>query len=406
METNIHSAPGVTAKSRSITGRAWLVLVVLVLFSVAAPFNQFKVPPLMPVLMQAFDMSLGNAGWLMSVFAVTGLILALPAGFMFQKMGFRVTGLLAIGSIAIGAALGAISSGAGMMLISRVIEGVGTSLIAVVAPAIIAVWFAADRRGMPMGIWAIWVPLGSTLMMVAAPWLGGAWGWQGVWWVGCIYALVMAALFLVVIKPPATGPSPVGAASTAPAVLRQVLGNRNLWLLSVTFGCFNFTIIAFVTWAPTFLNTVRQVPLAGASFLVSLVLLVSIFACPVAGWLSDRLRTRRKFFAAGMALFGLPLLLIAPLGQGVFAAIAVAMGVMTGPIAGTIFASSVEAVRDERLGGMAMGVMQVGQNAGMLLGPMVFGGIVQATGSWALAFAISGGVSIIGAAIGWMARVR
>lgn len=405
METNIHSAPGAAAGPRPTAGRAWLVLVVLVLFSVAAPFNQFKVPPLMPLLMQAFAMSIGNAGWLMSVFAVTGLILALPAGFMFQKMGFRVTGMLAIGSVAIGAALGAISSGAGMMLISRVIEGVGTSLIAVVAPAIIAVWFAADRRGMPMGIWAIWVPLGSTLMMVAAPWLAGAWGWQGVWWVGCIYALVTAVLFMAVIKPPATAP-PAHVSAAAPAVLGQVLGNRNLWLLSLTFACFNFTVLAFVTWAPTFLNTVRQVPLAGASFLVSLVLLISIFSCPAAGWLSDRLRTRRKLFTAGMALFGLPLLLIAPLGQDGFAAIAVAMGVMTGPVAGTIFASSVETVGDERLGGMAMGVMQVGQNAGMLLGPMVFGGIMQTTGSWTLAFAISGGVSIIGALTAWMARVR
>jgi MFS family permease len=406
METKIRSAPEAAAGPRPTAGRAWLILAVLVLFSVAAPFNQFKVPPLMPVLMRAFDMSLGNAGWLMSVFAVTGLILALPAGFLFQKMGFRVTGTLAIGSVAIGAALGAISSGACMMLISRVIEGVGTSLIAVVAPAIIAVWFAADRRGMPMGIWAIWVPLGSTLMMVAAPRLAGTWGWQGVWWVGCIYALVMAALFLMVIKPPAAVASPAGEPSAMPADLKRVLGNRNLWLLSLTFGCFNFTIIAFVTWAPTFLNTVRQVPLPEASFLVSLVLLVNIFSCPAAGWLSDRLRTRRKLFTAGMALFGLPLLVIVPLSQGAFAAIAVAMGVLTGPVAGTIFASSVETVGDERLGGMAMGVMQVGQNAGMLLGPMVFGGIVQTTGSWTLAFAISGGVSVIGAVSGWMARVR
>ena len=406
MEPKLPSVLDAAPELRPRAGRAWWVLVVLVLFSVAAPLNQFKVPPLMPVLMQAFGMTIGSAGWLMSVFAVTGLILALPAGYLFQKLGPRVTGTLAIGSVILGAALGALSSQTGLLLVSRVIEGIGTSLIAVVAPALIAVWFPAERRGVPMGVWAVWVPLGSTLMMTAAPWLEGRWGWRGVWWMGGLYALVVAVLFLLAIRPeskPTPEPAPADA---APARLGEVLRNRDLWLLSATFGCFNFTILAFLTWAPTFLNTVRQVPLAGAAFLASLVILINIFSCPAAGWLSDRLGTRRWLFSAGMVSFGIPMLLIAPSGQGAFIGIAVVMGVMTGPVAGTIFAAGVEAVGDERLGGMAMGVMQVGQNAGMLLGPMVFGAIVQETGSWAMAFAVSGCVSLIGALTGWLARVR
>jgi predicted MFS family arabinose efflux permease len=88
--------------------------------------------------MDAFGLSVGRAGLLMSVFAVTGLILALPAGFIFQKLGYRITGLLAVGSVIVGASIGALSTSTGMMLISRVIEGVGTSFMAVVAPAVIA----------------------------------------------------------------------------------------------------------------------------------------------------------------------------------------------------------------------------------------------------------------------------
>jgi MFS family permease len=377
MEPNTRHGSETTPVPRPSAGHAWWVLIVLVLFSVAAPLNQFKVPPLMPVLMQAFGMTIGSAGWLMSVFAVTGLILALPAGYLFQKLAPRVTGMLAIGSVVIGAALGAMSSQTGLLLVSRVIEGIGTSLIAVVAPAIIAVWFTAERRGIPMGVRAIWVPLGSTLMMTTAPLLAGAWGWRGVWWTGGLYALVMTVLFLLTIKP-ALGPTPANA---APARLGEVLRNRDLWLLSATFGCFNFTILAFLTGAPTFLSTVRQAPLAEAAFLTNLLIFINIFSCPAAGWLSDRLNTRRWLFSAGMVLFGIPPLMTAPLGQGAFVTLAVVMGVMTGPVAGTIFAASVEAVGDERLGGMAMGVMQVGQNAGMLLSPMVFGGIVQETGS-------------------------
>ena len=58
---------------------AWLVLVALPIFSVPAPLNQFKVPPIMPIRMAWMKVSAGQAGLLMSVFAVTGLVLALPA---------------------------------------------------------------------------------------------------------------------------------------------------------------------------------------------------------------------------------------------------------------------------------------------------------------------------------------
>ena len=85
---------------------AWFVLAILLLFSIAAPLNQFKVPPIMPILMDAFKLSVGRAGLLMSVYAVTGLVLALPAGLIFQKLGYRITGLIAGGSIAVGASWG------------------------------------------------------------------------------------------------------------------------------------------------------------------------------------------------------------------------------------------------------------------------------------------------------------
>jgi predicted MFS family arabinose efflux permease len=60
----------------------------------------------MPVLMEAFNLSIGSAGLLMSVFAITGLILALPAGIIAQRLGLKTTGLIAVGSLAAGSVLG------------------------------------------------------------------------------------------------------------------------------------------------------------------------------------------------------------------------------------------------------------------------------------------------------------
>jgi predicted MFS family arabinose efflux permease len=81
----------------------WFILIIVVLTSIAASFNQFKVPPVMPLLMEAFSQSASRAGLLMSVFALTGLFLAIPAGFILQKIGYRAVGLLAIFCLILGA---------------------------------------------------------------------------------------------------------------------------------------------------------------------------------------------------------------------------------------------------------------------------------------------------------------
>ncbi|KPK88445.1 MAG: hypothetical protein AMJ94_15075 [Deltaproteobacteria bacterium SM23_61] len=393
-------------KSRS----PWFILIIILLASMAAPLNQFKVPPVMPLLMEAFGRSAAQAGLLMSLFAITGLFLAIPAGFIFQRLGYRLTGMIAILSLVIGAALGAVTRGFDIMLVSRFIEGMGMCLMSVVAPAVIALWFSREKRGKAMGVWAIWVPLGSTLMFLLAPALAGRWDWPGVWWFGCIYAVGVGFLYLLFIKPGRAKPSKTEGKESSSELptqgLARVLSNRDLWLTSFLFGCFNFVFIAFVTWAPTFLQQVRGITLARAAFSVSLTTILTIIACPTSGWVSDRIGTR-KWVAV------IPMALIAPLfplsfsaGETGFWVLAILVGFIGGFVPPGVFSGAVETVGDERLSGMAMAVILIGQNAGMLLGPLVMGWVIEFGGGWQTAFWVLAPVSILGAAAGWLSRIR
>jgi MFS family permease len=388
----------------------WFILFIILLASMAAPLNQFKVPPVMPLLMEAFGASAAQAGLLMSLFAITGLLLAIPAGFIFQKLGYRITGMIAILSLVIGAGWGALSRGFDIMLATRFIEGVGMSLMSVVAPAVIAMWFSPESRGKAMGVWAVWVPLGSTIMFLLAPALAARWNWPGVWWFGCVYAILVGFLYLVLLKSkPGQASKPEGKASSGNRRdhgLAKVLSNRDLWLTSLLFCCFNFVFIAFITWAPTFLQQARGISMSRAAFLVSLTSILAIVACPTSGWVSDRTGTR-KWVAV------IPMILIAPLfplsfsaGETGFLLLAVLVGFIGGFVPTGVFSGAVEAVGDERLSGMAMAVIQIGQNAGMLLGPLAFGWVIETGGGWQIAFWILAPVSGLGGIAGWMVRIR
>jgi len=386
--------------------RAWLILAVLLLFSIAAPLNQFKVPPIMPLLMEALGLSVGRSGLLMSVFAVTGLILALPSGFIFQKVGHRATGLLAGGSIVIGAALGALSQGTGVLLISRVIEGIGTSFMAVLAPAIIAQWFSRHHRGTAMGIWSAWVPVGTAAMLILAPWIAQASDWRSVWWLGAGYALTVTLLYLAFVRPARSADDELSAARAAPTINAvQVLRNRDIWLLAAAFGAFNAAVIGFGTYMPTFLTGERGLSLSQASLLSSVPTLITIFSAPAGGLVSDSVGSRKKPFLLGLGVALVLFPLVSVLSVTGLIVLVIVQGLFFGLIPTNIFAAAVEAAGHEKQGGMAMAMIMVGQNGGMLLGPVIFGALAEGAG-WSAAFISLSGLAALGFVAGWLAKVR
>jgi MFS family permease len=391
------------------SGSPGLILFIVLLASVTASMSQFKVPPVLPLLMKAFNESPGSAGLLMSVFAVTGLFVAIPSGLILQKWGYAATGLTAIFCLILGAGMGALSKGMGIMLASRFIEGAGMSFMAVLAPAIIALWFTEERRGRAMGIWSVWLPLGSTIMFVIAPLLAAYWGWQGVWWFGFFCTIAVGIFFyLFIASNPGPHSDPGNSSSTKGlkgASFRAVLRNRDLWRISLLFGCFNFVFVGFITWAPTFLNQSRQVSMAHAALVVSLTSIMSMAAGPTAGWISDRIGSRKGICAIPPMLMAFLFPLSFSAGESLFFLLAIAIGFLAGFVPTGVFSAGVEVVGNEQLAGMAMAVIQIGQNCGMILGPLILGWVVESYG-WQTAFWSLAPVSVLGGISAWTARIR
>ena len=385
----------------------WFILIIVLLASLAATLNQFKVPPVMPLLMEDFGQTAGQAGLLMSVFAITGLFLAIPSGFILQRLGYRATGLIALSFVAVGAGIGAFSNGIGALLFSRLIEGAGLSLIAVTAPDIVALRFAPEKRGKAMAIWSVWVPLGSTTMFILAPLLTMHFGWRGVWHFGWCYTIVIGLLFYLLVRT-RTGVSwgqdhAEACKNLTIASMGRIMRNRNLWLLSLLFCCFNIVVVSFLTWGPTFLQRVHHASIVRASHIMSLTSITSMAAAQVSGFLLDRTGARKAICAMPLLVLAFLLPANAQVGESAFLALAAAIGFVGGFVPTTVFSSAADVVGDERLAGMAMAVVQIGQNTGMLLGPLVFGLCIEYWG-WQAAFWALAPIGLIGTVTGLIAN--
>ncbi len=383
---------------------AWVVLAVVFLASVAAPLNQMKVPPIMPVLMSAFDLSLVNSGLLMSVFAITGLILALPSGVVLQRLGLKTTGLLALGALVTGSVLGAAASSYAILLASRVIEGTGMMLIAVVGPAAIAAWFPSARRGAPMGIWATWFPVGSLTMYLLAPRLASALGWQSVWWFGAGFAGLVFILFAVFMRTPAKAPGMLDTGGVRKG-LSQALANPNIWLLGLAFAAYNLGLGGSNTYYPTFLSSVRGMDINLAAATASLTTMIVPFVAPTAGMLSDRIGSRRLVFTYPFLVICAMMLLPYRITGWMIPAWLIGMGLVVGVIPTAIFSAAPEVMGKPQWAGLGMAVVMLGQNLGMFAGPMIFGAVVEHAG-WITAGNAMIPVLLTGFIAAWFVKVR
>jgi len=370
------------SESSVIPSYAWVILFVVFLMSVAAPLNMAKVPPLMPVLREAFALSLSQAGSLMSVFAITGLILALPTGFIMQRLGPKTTGIVAMACLVAGASLGALSTTAGLLLTSRVIEGLGMGLITVVAPAIIAMWFPREKRGVPMGIWATWVPVGYVLMYNLSPAITTSFGWQAVWWSAAGFALVALVLFALLMRMPTESEQlpRMDRAAGEPVKFGKALANRNIWLLALTFACFNLVFQGIGTFFPTFLSEVRGYPLGQASFIASISTMVVLASAPLAGWISDLIGSRKWMIIVPTTIIAVMVTWQFKVEGAALYAFMAAMGLIVGAVPTATFSAVPEVMDRPELAGIGMAVLSVGQNFGMVVGPIVFGQMVEAVG--------------------------
>jgi DHA1 family inner membrane transport protein len=121
--------------------------------------------------------------------------------------------------------------------------------------------------------------------------------------------------------------------------------------------------------------------------------------------LSDRIGSLKKPYLVGLAASIILLPLLGVLSVSGPIVLMVVNGFVMGVIPTNIFAGTVEIAGDERQGGAAMPVIMVGQNAGMLLGPIVFGTLARSVG-WPVATASLAVMSALGLLTGWLAKVR
>jgi predicted MFS family arabinose efflux permease len=370
------------------TKKAWLVAFAVILAGIALALVQNKVAPCMTTLMSAFDIDMAAAGWLSSLFSLIGIVMAIPASIILNKLGPKLGGIGALLCAIVGSLLGVFASGTTLLMISRVIEGIGVGLIAVIGPSLIAMWFPEAKRGLPMSIWGAYQMGAQAVMFFLGGVLTTNFGWQGMWWfalVACVLALVFYALC---VKSPRAGQSFADVESKDISIL-EGMKSGSTWLISLSTMLFCVGCFGFINWIATCWVEGYGWSEGEANMWVGYFSIGGVIAAVIIGALLNKIRNRKAFGIIALVAYGVVSLVGMVMPDPTFIVVFVIVyPFVDASFPCVLWIMAAQSVKKSSLSGVALGVVCIGFNLGILLGPPVIGAIAEACGWQAGALAI------------------
>ena len=356
-----------------------------------------------PLIRAELSLGLDVAGLIIALFATLGATIGIGAGAAVGRFGVRRSLIGGMALIALGNAIGAFAPDARVLLLARIVEGVGFFGVVLAIPSTLTQILTQKRaRDFAMAAWSAYMPGGIMLMLLLGPVLPST-GWRNFWLADAGVAAALAlVLSLAVVRLPAR---PV----TTPAfhAIARVLRDPACLALAGAFFAYSCQIFALAFALPLLLTSQHGVSLGTAGLLSAMVLAVSTAGHLASGFLLRggvpvwaNLAAAFGFFVlSGLAIFG------SVLGAGAVAlTAALALGI-GGLAPGAIYAAAPYAAPTRDAVPMTIGLFQQASNLGQFAGPLALGLWAQQFG-WSGAPSLLAPVAMVGLMLAFVVRGR
>jgi MFS family permease/nicotinamidase-related amidase len=334
--------------------------------------------PVMALYGQSFAIPDWQIGLMITVFAAGRLAADLPAGHIANKIGMRP--LLGCGMLlcSVGALMGAVAPDYLVVLLGRILQGIGSGLFLTTAMIYLAQKSDRASRGKVMSLFQ-----GATLVGGAfGPSVGGLsaamFGLAGPFYVAAAIGLLSGLLPLLLFKDSAQG-SEESPHQGKHGMMPLLLIVPFMCVLLANFGFFLTRTAGQWQMIPLLADQRYGVGPDQLGLAMSLSAIANLAALPAAALLVDRAPRPAiitfSLIATGASLVGIAL----ASSEAMLYLGMIAIGLATG-IGGPAIAAYAVDVAPQSQQGPAMGMLRFAGDLGYLVGPLAIGGLVDVTG--------------------------
>ncbi|HUW38806.1 MAG TPA: MFS transporter [Rhodocyclaceae bacterium] len=371
-----------------------------------------------PLLKKDMGLTATELGMVFSAFAFPYAAMQIFGGWLSDKFGPRL--VLTVLSViwAAGTVLTGFAWGLTSLIVFRALLGVGEGGAFPTATRAFTYWMPASERGFAQGITHSFARLGGAVTPPIVLAIAMSSGWRESFYILGGVSLAWTALYLWLfrntplehkwVKPSELKEIGVSASEMkASAKERTPWGQMisRMWLVTFVDFCYGWSLWVFLTWLPSYLKEARGFDLKHLAMFTALPLLAGVVGDTLGGVVSDTIYRR----TGNLKLARRSLLFVGLFGSLVF----VVPAVYTGSPMMAVFLLSASFFCLEltnavlwslpidiagKFAGTAGGMMNTGFGVAGMISPLVFGFLIDKTGSYQLPFLISAGLLAIGAA--------
>lgn len=344
----------------------------LMLVATAVTAIQYKVPTIMEPIMTQFSITAETAAWLMSIFTLLGVVVAIPIGLIARRFNPRNLILLAVAIACLASIVGVFAPHISMLMVSRALEGIALVIVVACGPLVLQRNVDPKKMGTATGIWMLGGMFGATLAGVTTPLVYNSLGFAGLWIAYAVFAAVSGVVFLLTVKPRDLLSSVENETQTAGINKSdyRVFAKVNTWLFLVPFALFQVLLLAVLSFAPTAMQQ-QGMDATLSGFASTLPMLLAIISSIAFGAISDKLQRRKPLYIIGLAFMGpCTFFMLNSVGAEMWIA-AVVMGLFSMGTPAVIVAAYPHILGKPELLTVGMGVLLLVQSLGQFFGSFV-----------------------------------
>ncbi len=358
-----------------------------------------------PLIKTELKLSGTQIGILLSAFFWTYTPGQILAGWLAEKINPYRTLALGVALWSIATALTGLTSSFVMLMALRLLLGVGESAAIPCASKLIGQHMPQHRLGAANSVIALGLSLGPAFGTFFGGTMMAHLNWRYVFIIFGLTSLLWLVPWMLTTRQ-ASRQAKITTQSTAPS-FAEILSRRATWGAGVAQFCGNYVFYFVITWLPLYLVNFRGFSLTDMAKLAGGIYLLYAASSVVAGWLSDRwiksgggVTLVRKTFAVASHIGMACGMLGCVLGDRDVSVVSLFVaGIFFGSNAPTLYAIG-QTLGGPRAAGKFISVQNGLANIAGIIAPIVTGALVDRTHSFTLAFAIAGGVALVGA-LGW-----
>jgi MFS family permease len=391
-------------------GFGWSVVALMALAVFLNYIDRGNLATAAPLIKDELRLSATALGFLIAAFSWSYTPSMLLAGWLVERINPYRTLALGVAVWSLATAVTGLAGGFWGLALCRLALGVGESAAFPASSALLARHLPTGSLGRANSLIGLGLSLGPAFGTFTGGLMIAALGWRPVFVIFGLISLLWLWPWLA-----RTGRLSAGDAAAGPTggpSYLAVLRHREAWGAALGHFSANYQVYFLLSWMPLYLVKARGYAVPQMAELGGLIYLAYAASNAAAGWLTDHAIAAgasvdrvRKTAAVTCHLVAPAGLMISALGdahQAVTGLFIAAIG--SGFNTAGIFAIG-QTLAGPRAAGKWVGFQNAVGNAAGMIGPIVTGLVVDATGHFVWAFGIAAAVGLIGA-LGWGVIIR